>query len=73
MPVKKLREYLESHKIKYVTISHSAIYTAQEIFASAHIPGKELAKTVDWSDRKLWGSHRRVSENIEGQVDRKWL
>ncbi|MEE9421252.1 MAG: YbaK/EbsC family protein [Desulfatiglandaceae bacterium] len=46
MPVKKLKEYLESHKIKYVTISHSAVYTAQEIAASAHIPGKELAKTV---------------------------
>ncbi len=46
MPVKKLKEYLESHKIKYVTISHSAVYTAQEIAASAHIPGKEMAKTV---------------------------
>jgi Ala-tRNA(Pro) deacylase len=46
MPVKKLKEYLQSKKIKYVTISHSAAYTAQEIAASAHIPGKELAKSV---------------------------
>ena len=46
MPVKKLKEYLDSYHIKYVTISHSPIYTAQEIAASAHIPGKELAKTV---------------------------
>jgi len=46
MPVKKLKEYLDRYHIKYVTISHSPVYTAQEIAASAHIPGKELAKTV---------------------------
>ena len=46
MPVQKLREYLDSHHIKYVTITHSPAYTAQEIAASAHIPGQELAKTV---------------------------
>ena len=46
MPVKKLKEFLDSHKIKYVIISHSTAYTAQEIAASSNIPGKELAKTV---------------------------
>lgn len=46
MPVKKLMQYLDSHNINYVTISHSPVFTAQEIAASAHIPGKELAKTV---------------------------
>lgn len=46
MPVRKLKEFLDNQNIKYVTISHSAAYTAQEIAASAHIPGKELAKTV---------------------------
>lgn len=46
MPVRKLREYLDGHKIKYVMISHSPAITAQEIAASAHIPGRELAKTV---------------------------
>ena len=46
MPVRKLREFLDGHGVKYVTISHSKAYTAQEIAASAHIPGKELAKTV---------------------------
>ena len=46
MPVRKLREFLDSHDIKYVTISHSPAYTAQQVAASAHIPGKELAKTV---------------------------
>lgn len=46
MPVKKLREFLDRYNIKYVTISHSQAFTAQQIAASAHIPGKELAKTV---------------------------
>jgi len=46
MPVRKLKEFFDNQNIKYVTISHSAAYTAQEIAASAHIPGKELAKTV---------------------------
>jgi len=46
MPVKKLKEFLESHNIKYVSIRHSRAYTAQEIASAAHIPGKELAKTV---------------------------
>ena len=43
---KKLKEYLDENRIRYVTIRHSPAYTAQEIAASAHIPGKELAKTV---------------------------
>jgi Ala-tRNA(Pro) deacylase len=32
--------------VRYVTIRHSPAFTAQQIAASAHIPGKELAKTV---------------------------
>src|SRR5437773_204543 len=46
MPVKKLKEVLDREKIKYITIRHSTAYTAQEVAASAHITGKELAKTV---------------------------
>lgn len=46
MPVSKLIEYLDSNKVRYVTISHSQAFTAPEIAASAHIKGKELAKTV---------------------------
>lgn len=46
MPLTKLREFLDSNKIAYVVISHSVAYTAQGIAALAHIPGKELAKTV---------------------------
>ncbi len=46
MPSKILKDYLDSRKVKYVSIKHSIAYTAQEIAASAHINGKELAKTV---------------------------
>ncbi len=46
MPVKKLKMFLDEHKIKYISIKHSVAYTAQEIAAKSHIPGKELAKTV---------------------------
>ena len=42
----RLKDYLDENKIKYVKISHSRAYTAQEVAASVHIPGKELAKTV---------------------------
>jgi len=41
-----LREFLDQNKVRYVTIRHSVAYTAQEIAASAHIKGKEMAKTV---------------------------
>jgi Ala-tRNA(Pro) deacylase len=46
MPVKKLKEYLDGQRIKYVTISHSRAFTAMEVAESAHVPGGELAKTV---------------------------
>ena len=46
MPVKKLRDFLDHERVKYVAINHSPAYTAQEIAASAHVRGKELAKTV---------------------------
>ncbi|MBC7185466.1 MAG: YbaK/EbsC family protein [Calditrichaeota bacterium] len=46
MPVKALKDFLDRNKVKYTTINHSTAYTAQEIAAAAHVPGKELAKTV---------------------------
>ena len=46
MPAKRLKEFLDANHIAYTTISHSAAYTAQGIAALAHIPGKEMAKTV---------------------------
>jgi Ala-tRNA(Pro) deacylase len=46
MPAKKLREFLNSQNIPYMTISHAVAYTAKEIAALTHISNKELAKTV---------------------------
>jgi Ala-tRNA(Pro) deacylase len=46
MLAKGLREYLDREHIRYSTLTHSPAYTAEEIAASAHIPGKNLAKTV---------------------------
>ncbi len=46
MPLTKVREFLDKEKIRYVVIMHSPAYTAQEIAQSAHIPGREVAKTV---------------------------
>jgi Ala-tRNA(Pro) deacylase len=46
MPAEQLRTYLDSQHVKYVSIRHSKAYTAQEVAASAHISGHEMAKTV---------------------------
>jgi Ala-tRNA(Pro) deacylase len=46
MPAQKLKRFLDENGIRYVAIQHSPAFTAQEVAASAHIPGRELAKTV---------------------------
>jgi Ala-tRNA(Pro) deacylase len=46
MSLQRLRAFLDEQKVKYVTITHSPAFKAQDIAAAAHIPGKEMAKTV---------------------------
>ena len=46
MPAIALKEYLDSHGIRYVSIRHSLAYTAQEVAASAHVLGRDFAKTI---------------------------
>lgn len=46
MPAQKLKDFLDENAVRYVSIQHSPAYTSQEIAESAHIRGKELAKTV---------------------------
>ena len=46
MPATKLKEFLDSRGIKYVSLQHSPAYTAPEIAASAHVSGCDFAKTV---------------------------
>ena len=46
MPIQKLKDFLDTNGVRWVSIKHSPAFTAQEIAASAHIPGQEVAKTV---------------------------
>jgi len=46
MALSTLKEFLDEHRVKYLTISHSVSYTAAGIAALTHTPGRELAKTV---------------------------
>ncbi len=46
MPARKLKDFLDSNHVKYISVQHSPAYTAQEIAACAHVSGKEMAKTV---------------------------
>jgi Ala-tRNA(Pro) deacylase len=46
MPVQALKRFLDDNQVRYVVITHSPAYTAQETAQSAHIPGRVLAKTV---------------------------
>lgn len=42
----KLKEFLDGNNVKYVTLTHAPAYTAQEIAAAQHVPGREFAKVV---------------------------
>lgn len=42
----KLREYLDENKVQYKVSTHQEVYTAQEVAASLHVPGKDLVKVV---------------------------
>jgi Ala-tRNA(Pro) deacylase len=46
VPVNRLKEFLDRNNVRYICITHSTAYTAQEIAALTHIKGRELAKTV---------------------------
>ena len=46
MHAEKLKNFLDENKIEYIVISHSSAYTAQAVAATAHISGREMAKTV---------------------------
>lgn len=44
--LQQLQEYLDKRAIQYQTLTHSTAYTAQEIAALQHVPGKQMAKVV---------------------------
>lgn len=46
MCANKAIEFLDQQKVKYVRIAHSLAYTAQEVAESAHVSGRDFAKTL---------------------------
>ena len=46
MPAKTLKAFLNKQGVKYVGIQHSPAFTAPEVAASAHVSGRDFAKTV---------------------------
>jgi Ala-tRNA(Pro) deacylase len=42
----RVRSFLDKNQVKYAVIQHSPAFTAPEIAASAHVPGREMAKSV---------------------------
>jgi Ala-tRNA(Pro) deacylase len=44
MPIQKLKEFLDSHNIKYVVISHSVAYRLRESRRSLTYQGKSWPK-----------------------------
>lgn len=46
MTANRLKHFLDEHHVKYVSIKHSPAYTAHEIAESAHVQGRQFAKSV---------------------------
>lgn len=42
----RLRAFLDASRVKYQSAKHPVAYTAQEIAATQHVPGRQLAKSV---------------------------
>ena len=75
MPTRKLHEFLDANQVRYLKIEHSPAYTAQEIAAEVHIPGKQLAKTVmvkidgEMTMAVLPADHRINFEKLKGAAN----
>lgn len=46
MSMERVTQYLDEQGVKYVILQHSPAYTAQEVAASVHVPGRHFAKCV---------------------------
>lgn len=44
--VRRVKEYLDQQQVPYTHCTHRLAYTAQEIAAAQHVPGREMAKTI---------------------------
>ncbi len=43
---RKLKEYLDENEAPYNVSTHQEVYTAQEVAAALHVPGKDIVKVV---------------------------
>ncbi len=46
MPRLELREFLDRKHVPYEVVNHPVAVTAQEVAAAAHVPGRQMAKTL---------------------------
>jgi Ala-tRNA(Pro) deacylase len=46
MPATKLKAFLDSRNVKYISTQHSMAFTASEVAESVHVKGRDFAKTV---------------------------
>ena len=46
MPTTRLKEFLKDNRVAYQVIPHPLAYTAKTVAGTAHIPRREMAKTV---------------------------
>jgi Ala-tRNA(Pro) deacylase len=52
MPIlTKLKEFLDANRVPYQVRSHQTAFTAQEVAAAEHVPGREMAKVVMLRER----------------------
>ncbi|MGH9427541.1 MAG: aminoacyl-tRNA deacylase [Terriglobia bacterium] len=43
---RRVKDYLEQNQVPYSHCTHRLAYTAQEVAAAQHVPGREMAKTI---------------------------
>ena len=46
MTVANVKEFLNANRVAHIVIPHPLAFTATSVAGAAHIPGKEMAKTV---------------------------
>ena len=42
----RLQQFLAQQGVGYDTLPHQEVFTAQEVAAASHVPGRQLAKVV---------------------------
>jgi len=66
MSLRLIRDYLDKERVKYTVLTHSPAFTAQEIAAASHIPGRRVAKCVILSvDGELAIAVLPASSNVD--------